>query len=136
MKPRLKSLQIYEAKNVLCGFDCEGDNYFECGIALDTAKRDYMIPELIAVGVFEDGSVEAGGLFGWNSLNYSDVEDIFLYRYFVYAVDLFRAKAFVRGLVYSGSSKNEKDAKMQILHDCKLCEIHITEEAEAYLNDL
>ena len=136
MEPILKSLQIYEAKNVLCAYNPEDDSKpVYCGIASNTAERHYIIPTLIAVGLFEDGSVEAGGLFDWNHLNETDVEDIFVYRYFVYSVNLDLARAFVRAFV-SDDGYTEKESKAQVLEDCELSKVHITEEAKTYLTDL
>ncbi|UKK52116.1 hypothetical protein L6472_05930 [Prevotella sp. E13-17] len=137
MKPKLINLQVMEAKNVICVWREDGNNEnqdFGCGIACDTAVGNYMIPSLIAIGVFEDGTTKAGGLHGFNTINEDDGYDgMFLYNQFCYQVNLDVAKAFVRGLICCGEYKDEESAKAGVIKDMKLAGVKITDDAMVYL---
>ena len=96
----LVSLQIYDAKNVICAWNEENDEIHPTsGIMSRDAERDYLVPNLIAVGVFDDGSVQAAGLQKWDDINTDDYGDLFCFKYIIEYVDYYYAKAFVRYVV-------------------------------------
>jgi hypothetical protein len=138
----LINLQVMEAKNVVCVWREDGDDehqYFECGIALDTAKANYMIPRYIAIGTFSDGTTKAGGLHGLNDINNNDGNSddcggIFLYHQFLHSIGLYDAKAFVRGLIACGEYDKVNDAKAAIIYDMNEAGVELTEDADDYLN--
>lgn len=132
---KLVNISVHEAKNVICGW-VEGDKDnedgdFWGGIALDSAARWFMIPKLIVVGVFDDGTTKAGGLHSWQDFNYE--KDLFLYNNIVGFITLDAAKALVRGGLDSGEYNDHKKARKGIYESLKASGVVISEEAKLYL---
>lgn len=138
MEAKLISLQVMEAKNVVCAWRTDNNDRsrdFRCGIALDTACCKYMKPYLIAVGVFDDGSTKAAGMVDFGEFNrYSeDYDEMFIFNQFLYYLTLDVAKAFVRGLMLDGDCENEDDAKECIMEDMKETGVEISDDAMEFL---
>lgn len=125
---RLINLQIIEAKNVICVWKEERDS--ECDIG-------FMVPRYIAIGVFADGSMKAGGLIDLNMINTCDNElsydgdYLFLYDNFLHDIDVNFAKSFVRHAGYDGY--DEASAKKEIYKELLQAGVKISDEAKAYL---
>ena len=128
----LINLNVYPAHNIICVWNENNEeDTFMSGIALDDAERGFMIPKYIVVGVFSDGTAKAAGIFGYNVINRTDSDDLFLYDEFLDFVDIDAAKAFVRFEVSQGTE--ETDAKTIVLSELKESGVEISEEAEMYL---
>ena len=118
---KLINLTVYDAKNMICVWNEKNpDEGWECGIALDDADCGFMIPRYYVVGVYDDGSSAAAGIFDLTDINQSADEldnDLFLYNEFAHKVDIYAARAFVnheRG--NSGCSEREvKDTVFELL---------------------
>lgn len=128
----LINLNVYPAHNIICVWN--SDNYncsFGRGIARDDAKRAFMIPKYVVVGVFNDGTTKAAGILDYNVLNDCDSDDLFLYDEFLDFVDIDAAKAFVRYAVSGGYE--ETRAKAIVLAKLQKSGVEISKEAEMYL---
>ena len=129
---KLINLNITKVDNIICVWreDIEESQEYCCGIALESAKLGFMIPEYMAVGVFDDGSVKVGGLFTPSDAMRED--DIFLYTQFVKTVAGLEAVAMVRmEMDYSGISKNE--AKLTVYKKLAESGVKILPDALQYL---
>ena len=128
----LINLNVYPAHNIICVWN---DNNEDCsygyGIARDDAKRGFMIPKYIVVGVFNDGTTKAAGILDYNGLNRCDSDDLFLYDEFLDSVDIYAAKAFVRLEISKG--EEETYAKTIVLANLQKSGVEISKEAEMYL---
>ena len=130
----LINLNVYPAHNIICVWNENNEDWpFGYGIARDDAKRGFMIPKYIVVGVFSDGTQKAAGIFSYNDINLNDSEDLFLYDEFLDFVDINAAKAFVRFEVSQGTE--EMDAKTTVLSNLKESGVEINKEAEMYLSN-
>ena len=128
----LINLNVYPAHNIICVWNENNEDCsFEHGIARDDAERGFMIPKYIVVGVFSDGTAKAAGIFGYNVINRTDSDDLFLYDEFLDFVDIDAAKAFVRFEVSQGTE--ETDAKTIVLSKLEESGVEIGKEAEMYL---
>lgn len=118
---KLINLTVYDAKNMICVWnEKDPDEGWESGIALDDADCGFMIPRYYVVGVYDDGSSAAAGIFKLTDINQSGGEydnGLFLFNEFAYRIDIYAARAFVnheRG--DSGCSKREaKDTVYELL---------------------
>lgn len=129
----LINLNVYPAHNIICAWNVNNDNCsFWHGIARDDAKRGYMVPQYVVVGVFNDGTTKAAGIFGYNEINQEDIECLFAYDEFLDFVDIDAAKAFVR---YEISDGEETRAKAIVLSKLEKSGVEIDKEAEMYLNN-
>jgi hypothetical protein len=128
----LINLNVYPAHNIICVWNENNEDCsFERGIARDDAERGFMIPKYIVVGVFSDGTAKAAGIFGYNVINRTDSDDLFLYDEFLDFINIDAAKAFVRFEVSQGTE--ETDAKNIVLSILEKSGVGISEEAEMYL---
>lgn len=129
---KLINLNVYPAHNIICVWN---DNNEDCsygyGIARDDAKRGFMIPKYIVVGVFSDGTTKASGILNYNDINQEDIESLFMFGEFLDSVEIFDAKAFVRFEVNQGTE--EIDAKTIVLSELEESGVEISKEAEMYL---
>lgn len=143
---KLIQLQVLEAKNVICGSvvsPADKTNDFWEDIEEDTAKRDYIIPSYIIVGVFDDGSTKVAGIESLNILNYDiDADDlersysygIFYYDTIISEVRLAEVKAFAR--YYQDTDGTiHKHVKAQIYEDLLRSGVKIDDKAKDYLLD-
>lgn len=129
---KLINLNVYPAHNIICVWNENNEDCsFERGIARDDAERGFMIPQYIVVGVFSDGTAKAAGIFGYNVINRTDSDDLFLYDEFLDFINIDAAKAFVRFEVSMGTE--ETDAKTIVLAKLQKSGVEISEEAEMYL---
>ena len=128
----LINLNVYPAHNIICVWNSDNDNCsFGRGIARDDAKRAFMIPKYVVVGVFNDGTTKAAGILDYNVLNDCDSDDLFLYDEFLDSVDIYAAKAFVRLEISKG--KEETYAKTIVLSKLQESGVEINPVAEMYL---
>lgn len=149
---KLINLQVFEAKNVICGVEVpkkakEYGNYgedFWCGIGLNNAKREFIIPTHIIIGVFDDGSIKCAGITNLNRLNEGiNPEDLdafysslFYFDTIIYKVGFGEAKSFVQRYhcdEYDKMSKTEKDIKEDIYYELVESGVEIDEGAKNYL---
>lgn len=132
---KLINLNVYDAKNMICVWNENNpEDRFGCGIALDDADRGFMIPRYYVVGVFDDGTPKAAGLFSLNDINQDpDDEDLFLFNEFLQIVSLDAAKAFVRHNLNDGSCQDEKGSKEIVYSKLLSSGVTITETARQYL---
>ena len=129
---KLINLNVYPAHNIICVWNYDNDKCsFGRGIVRDDAKRAFMIPKYVVVGVFNDGTIKAAGILDYNVLNDCDSDDLFLYDEFLDSVDIYAAKAFVRLVISYG--KKETDAKTIVLSKLQESGVEINKEAEMYL---
>ena len=129
---KLINLNVYPAHNIICVWnDNNEDCSYEYGIARDDAKRGFMIPKYIVVGVFNDGITKAAGIFNYNDLNTNDIDGLFVFDVFLDFVDIDAAKAFVRYEVSDGDE--ETRAKAIVLAKLQKSGVEISKEAEMYL---
>lgn len=131
---KLINLNVYDAKNMICVWnEKDKDNGYRFGIALDDAILGFMVPLYYIVGVFDDGSTKAAGIFGLSEINEDgDYDMLFLYDEFVYLVDIFGAKAFVR-FELGNSRTSEKEARENVYKELLKSGVRITDEARNYL---
>lgn len=128
----LINLNVYPAHNIICVWnDNNEDCSFMYGIERDDAKRGFMIPQYIVVGVFNDGITKAAGIFNYNDLNTNDIDGLFVFDVFLDFVDIDVAKAFVRYEVSQG--KEGTNAKTIVLSKLQKSGVEINQEAEMYL---
>jgi hypothetical protein len=128
----LINLNVYPAHNIICVWNDNNDNCsFGNGIARDDAKRGFMIPQYVVVGVFNDGTTKAAGIFDYNEINQEDIEGLFICDEFLDFVDIYAAKAFVRLEISEG--KEETNAKTIVLSKLQKSGVEINQEAEMYL---
>ena len=133
---KLINLTVYDAKNMICVWNEKNpDEGWECGIALDDADCGFMIPRYYVVGVYDDGSSAAAGIFDLTDINQSEDEfdsNLFLYNEFAYTVDINAARAFVnheRG----NSGCSERGAKDTVFELLLKSGVKIEDEARNYL---
>lgn len=133
---KLINLTVYDAKNMICVWNEKNpDEGWKCGIALNDADCGFMIPRYYVVGVYDDGSSAAAGIFDLTDINQSEDEfdsDLFLYKEFAYTVDINAARAFVnheRG----NSGCNEKEARDTVYELLLKSGVKIEDEARNYL---
>ena len=128
----LINLNVYPAHNIICVWN---DNNEDCsygyGIARDDAKRGFMIPKYIVVGVFSDGTTKASGILNYNDINQEDIESLFMFGEFLDSVEILDAKAFVRSEVSDGIEGT--NAKTIVLAKLQKSGVEISQEAEMYL---
>ena len=149
---KLINLQVFEAKNVICGAVVpenvkEYGNYgedFWCGIGLDNAQRTFIIPTHIIIGVFDDGSTKCAGITSLNILNdrvnpenldafYSN---LFYFDTIIHKVELYDVKSFIRYYCAEYdemSNVTEKDIKEDLYEELIESGVEISEEAKNYL---
>lgn len=136
---KLINLTVYDAKNMICVWnENEPNNGYKSGIAQEYALRGFMVPQHYIVGVFDDGSSKAAGIFNLSDINQNgeddDLEQLFLYNEFVYSVGILGAKAFVRlELVNNGNQISEKEARDNVYKRLLISGVEIEEEARKYL---
>lgn len=136
---KLINLTVYDAKNMICVWnENEPDADYQQGIALEEAMRGFMVPRHYVVGVFDDGSSKAAGIFNLSDINQNgeddDLEQLFLYDEFAYYVDIFGAKAFVRlELANCGNKISEKEARDNVYKSLLTSGVNIDDEARSYL---
>ena len=133
---KLINLTVYDAKNMICVWNEKDlDNGWQCGIALDDADCGFMVPRYYVVGVYDDGSSAAAGIFNLTDINQSEDEpdnDLFMYNEFAYTVDIYAARAFVNHeRVNSGCS--EIEAKAIVYEDLRKSGVKIDDSARKYL---
>ena len=138
MENKLINFNILEAKNVICVWNTNNPEWHpKNGILRDDAERDFMTPRYIIVGLFEDGSTRASGVHGLNEFNDGDPTDedseLFGYNHFIYHVDLYYAKAFVRHATFAYYECDETKAKAGIYQDLLKAGVKISDEAKDYL---
>ena len=133
---KLINLNVYDAKNMICVWNEKNpDEGWKCGIALDDADCGFMIPRYYVVGVYDNGSSAAAGIFDLTDINQSEDEfdsDLFLYNEFAYTVNINAARAFVnheRG----NSGCSEKEARDTVYELLLKSGVEIEEEARQYL---
>jgi len=133
---KLINLTVYDAKNMICVWNERNPNVgWQCGIALDDADCGFMIPKYYVVGVYDDGSSAAAGIFNLSDINQSGGEfddDLFQYNEFVYTVDIYAARAFVnheRG----NSGCSEREVKGTVFELLLKAGVKIEDEARKYL---
>ena len=128
----LINLNVYPAHNIICVWN---ENNEDCsygyGIARDDAKRGFMIPKYIVVGVFSDGTTKASGILNYNDINQEDIESLFMFGEFLDSVEILDAKAFVRSEVSDGIEGT--NAKTIVLAKLQKSGVEISQEAEMYL---
>ena len=136
---KLINLTVYDAKNMICVWnENEPDAGYQQGIALEEAMRGFMVPRHYVVGVFDDGTSKAAGIFNLSDINQNgeddDLEQLFLYDEFAYYVDIFGAKAFVRlELANCGNKISEKEARDNVYKSLLTSGVNIDDEARSYL---
>ena len=136
---KLINLTVYDAKNMICVWNENNPNAdYQQGIALEEAERGFMVPRHYIVGVFDDGSSKAAGIFNLSDINQSgdddDLEDLFLFDEFAYYVDILGAKAFVRlELANNGNQISEKEARDNVYKRLLTSGVEIEDEARNYL---
>lgn len=129
---KLINLNVYPAHNIICVWNENNEDCsFERGIARDDAERGFVTPKYIVVGVFSDGTTKAAGTFGYNDINRTDSDELFLYDEFLDFVDIDVAKAFVRWEVSKG--KEGTNAKTIVLAKLQKSGVEVSQEAEMYL---
>lgn len=128
----LINLNVYPVHNIICVWN---ENNEDCsygyGIARDDAKRGFMIPQYIVVGVFSDGTTKASGILNYNDINQEDIESLFMFGEFLDSVEILDAKAFVRSEVSDGIEGT--NAKTIVLAKLQKSGVEISKEAEMYL---
>ena len=136
---KLINLTVYDAKNVICVWNENEPNAgYQQGIALEEAVRGFMVPRHYVVGVFDDGSSKAAGIFNLSDINQNggddDLEQLFLFDEFAYYVDILGAKAFVRlELANNGNKISEKEARDNVYKKLLTSGVEIDDEARNYL---
>ena len=136
---KLINLTVYDAKNMICVWNKNEPNAdYQQGIALEEAVRGFMVPRHYVVGVFDDGSSKAAGIFDLSDINQNGdndgLEELFLYDEFAYDVDILGAKAFVRlELANNGNQISEKEARDNVYNRLLTSGVEIEEEARNYL---
>ena len=136
---KLINLTVYDAKNMICVWnENEPDDGYQQGIASEEAMRGFMVPRHYVVGVFDDGTSKAAGIFNLSDINQNgeddDLEQLFLYDEFAYYVDIFGAKAFVRlELANCGNKISEKEARDNVYKSLLTSGVNIDDEARSYL---
>ena len=133
---KLINLNVYDAKNMICVWnEKDPDKGWLCGIALDDADCGFMIPKYYVVGVYDDGSTAAAGIFNLTDINQPGGEfgnDLFLYNEFAYAVDTYAAKAFVRHEI-ADSYCDVGEAKAIVYERLQKSGVKIDDSAREYL---
>ena len=140
---KLINLNVYDAKNMICVWNENNpEEDFRCGIALENAMRGFMVPRHYVVGIFDDGSTRAAGIFNLTDINQNPEEDmdsyhsLFLYNEFIYQVDILGAKAFVRlERANHGNKISEKEACNNVYSYLLESGAEISDEAREYLTN-
>ena len=136
---KLINLNIIEVKNVInVWVENEEDEhrYYRGGLSLETAERGFMVPQYVAVGVFDDGSTKAGGLLDLNQINADpDDELLFMYDQFVYYVDLPLAKAFVRNECTQDGHTDDLKSKAEVYSQLLRSGVELSTEARQYFEE-
>ena len=136
---KLINLAVYDAKNMICVWNENEPKYnYQSGIALEDAVRGFMVPQYYVVGVFDDGSSKAAGIFSLSDINQNgeddDLEQLFLFDEFASYVDILGAKAFVRWeLANNGNKISEKEARDNVYKRLLTSGVEIEDEARNYL---
>jgi hypothetical protein len=136
---KLINLAVYDAKNMICVWNENEPKYdYQCGIALEDAVRGFMVPRHYIVGVFDDGSSKAAGIFNLSDINQNggddDLEQLFLFDEFASYVDILGAKAFARWeLANNGNKISEKEAMANVYKELLMSGVKIDDEARNYL---
>lgn len=136
---KLINLTVYDAKNMICVWNENEPNAdYRQGIALEEAVRGFMVPRYYVVGVFDDGSSKAAGIFNLSDINqngeYDDLDQLFIFDEFAYYVDILGAKAFVRlELANNGNQISEKEARDDVYKRLLMSGVKIDDEARNYL---
>ena len=144
---KLINLQVLEAKNVICASVVSPtyktkNNEFWDNIEDSTARRDYIIPSHIIVGVFDDGTTRVAGIENLNVLNKCPIDSlnqdefynygIFYYDTILYKVGLCEVKAFAR-YCYGENDNIPEYVKRDIYEDLLKSGVKIEDEAKEYL---
>lgn len=135
---KLININVTEAKGVICVWreDTLGEKCdFEYGIASESSLGNFMIPRYVLVGVFDDGTTKAAGVHNLNQLNLPGDENLFLYDEFLHYVDIFSAKAIVRGLVSDGDYRDEPSAKEGMFAELTRSGVEMSRETIEYLTE-
>ena len=140
---KLINLNVYDAKNMICVWNENNPELdYQCGIALEDAERGFMVPRHYVVGIFDDGSTKAAGIFSLTEVNQSvnedfdDYHELFLFDEFAYVVDVLGATAFVRlELANNGNKISEKEAKDNIYARLLESGVELTDNAREYLTN-
>lgn len=136
---KLINLTVYDAKNMICVWnENNSDDDYRCGIASEEAVRGFKAPRHYVVGVFDDGSSKAAGIFNLSDINqdgeYDGLEELFLFDEFAYYVDILDAKAFVRSEITNSANKiSEKKARDIVYNELLASGVKIEDEARNYL---
>ena len=136
---KLINLTVCDAKNMICVWnENEPNAVYQNGIALEEAVRGFMVPRYYVVGVFDDGSSKAAGIFNLSDINqngeYDDLDQLFIFDEFSYYVDILGAKAFVRlELANNGNQISEKEARDDVYKRLLMSGVKIDDEARNYL---
>ena len=140
---KLINLNVYDAKNMICVWNENNPELdYQCGIALEDAERGFMVPRHYVVGIFDDGSTKAAGIFSLTEVNQSvnedfdDYHELFMFDEFAYVVDVLGATAFVRlELANNGNKISEKEAKDNIYARLLESGVELTDNAREYLTN-
>lgn len=130
---KLINLTVYDAKNMICVWNENEPNAdYQFGIALEDAHCGFMVPRYYVVGVFDDGSSKAAGIFNLTEINQNG--GLFLFDEFAYYVDILDVKAFVRWeLCSNGNEISEKEARDNVYKRLLTSGVEIQDEARNYL---
>lgn len=130
---KLINLTVYDAKNMICVWNENEPNAdYQFGIALEDARCGFMVPRYYVVGVFDDGSSKAAGIFNLTEINQNG--GLFLFDEFAYYVDILDVKAFVRWeLGSNGNEISEKEARDNVCKRLLTSGVEIQDEARNYL---
>lgn len=136
---KLINLTVYDAKNMICVWNDKEPKYdYQYGIALEDATCGFMVPQYYVVGVFDDSSSKAAGIYNLSVIN-QDVEDddlggLFVFDEFAYYVDIWDVKAFVRWeIAQNGNTISEKEARDNVYKRLLTSGVEIEDEARNYL---
>ena len=140
---KLINLNVYDAKNMICVWNENNPELdYQCGIALEDAERGFMVPRHYVVGIFDDGSTKAAGIFSLTEVNQSvnedfdDYHELFMFDEFAYVVDVLGATAFVRlELANNGNKISENEAKDNIYARLLESGVELTDNAREYLTN-
>ena len=136
---KLINLNVYDAKNMICVWNNNEPNAdYQYGIALEDACVGFNVPQYYVVGVFDDGSSKAAGIYNLSEINQDgedeDLGGLFVFDEFAYYVDILCAKAFVRWeLAQNGNQISEKEAMDNVYKELLASGVKIDDEARNYL---
>ena len=142
---KIVDLKIIKANGFVCtcNEDKGGNNADEhfCkgygGVGLPTARRGYMIPTHIIVGIFNDGSIRAAGIQRLNDLNEhgNDYNELFLYDNIEGLINEDFAKALVRDWKETGEYETLIECKNEIYKDLRDACVKISSGAERFFKN-